>query len=806
MDLLQRQMALEEEATTAGTQKAIKQFTDAISAGRITNTGYGKRLIAAAYTDALALLDSELSSRGFRGVGGKYRAYLRSLDKESIVIIGLRCILNAIAAKDDVTAADLLRNLGRHLETEYMVQMLTIASPQYAYVLKKELEDHGTQDFGHMQRKYRVGAKNLQMEWVSWTHQETIGVASVVLRCFLKLGLFTWEKVGMNKGFLYVVRSTQEFKDHLEDAIELVGSLHPHITFPPCLIPPREWTSYNNGGYYTDEMQAHACLMSMRDVPKQYRKWVMQNLREGKAQIAKDAANVAQTTAYRINKKVLDILAKGMTYPEGVLGLPAHNGTHKPDFPLPSYFDKKTATPSELELFKKWKLEMSDWYTKENTRSGQKLGLALKIKEMRKYQDESELYFPIFFDWRGRMYFRSSINPQSHDAIKACLDFANPRPLGTRGLYWLKVEVANCCGYDKKHPDLRVKWVDENLDSIMHFVNNPFDVPAPEPKTAFCLLRAGLALQEALACKDSSAYMNHCPIAQDATCSGLQHYSAMFLDEIGGKYTNLTYDGNDEKHDIYRAVSDTAKEMLPFQVRNENELLYWKDKEISRGMAKRPVMTYVYSATLRSCMEYIREAMISDTDKYPETEHGATKYLAIPVAKAIRKAVPAIVPKAEEGMNYLKALVRASDQPLRWINMAGIPVVSWANKVSKDRFALSAIGVQKLIIRGNTTEYYKRKAANGISPNWTHSLDSAHLCRTLVAFQDDIIPIHDSFACHACDVDRMHKVLRKKFIEMYKEDIWESLGTLNTFNKEIPRPKCGKLHLEDVMESPYMFT
>ena len=138
--------------------------------------------------------------------------------------------------------------------------------------------------------------------------------------------------------------------------------------------------------------------------------------------------------------------------------------------------------------------------------------------------------------------------------------------------------------------------------------------------------------------------------------------------------------------------------------------------------------------------------------------------------------------------------------------MAGIPVVSWANKVSKDRFALSAIGVQKLIIRGNTTEYYKRKAANGISPNWTHSLDSAHLCRTLVAFQDDIIPIHDSFACHACDVDRMHKVLRKKFIEMYKEDIWESLGTLNTFNKEIPRPKCGKLHLEDVMESTYMFT
>ena len=34
------------------------------------------------------------------------------------------------------------------------------------------------------------------------------------------------------------------------------------------------------------------------------------------------------------------------------------------------------------------------------------------------------------------------------------------------------------------------------------------------------------------------------PVALDATCSGLQHYSAMFRDSVGGYYTNLIDDGS----------------------------------------------------------------------------------------------------------------------------------------------------------------------------------------------------------------------------------------------------------------------
>ncbi|WP_411016480.1 DNA-directed RNA polymerase, partial [Salmonella sp. s40490] len=89
-------------------------------------------------------------------------------------------------------------------------------------------------------------------------------------------------------------------------------------------------------------------------------------------------------------------------------------------------------------------------------------GILSRIQELVKYQDEERLYFPTFIDWRGRLYFRSSINPQSNDCIKGCLEFAEGKPLGKTGLKWLKIHVANCCGYDKHDPDLKEKWCDDN--------------------------------------------------------------------------------------------------------------------------------------------------------------------------------------------------------------------------------------------------------------------------------------------------------------------------------------------------------
>ena len=83
---------------------------------------------------------------------------------------------------------------------------------------------------------------------------------------------------------------------------------------------------------------------------------------------------------------------------------------------------------------------------------------------------------------------------------------------------------------------------------IRDFINNPLDVDSPEPDTAFTLLQAGLALQDALSMEDATQYICRVPVAMDATCSGLQHLSALTRDTVGATYTNLinNHSGRDQ--------------------------------------------------------------------------------------------------------------------------------------------------------------------------------------------------------------------------------------------------------------------
>ena len=154
-------------------------------------------------------------------------------------------------------------------------------------------------------------------------------------------------------------------------------------------------------------------------------------------------------------------------------------------FPLGSEWLKEEASGVELETFKLWKEQMREWYTQEAKRVGRKAGILARLRELIRYQAEAELYFPTFIDWRGRMYFRSVLNPQSNDAVKGCLEFSEGKPLGAEGLFWLKVHVANSCGYDKHSPAIKAKWTEDNWEMICDFINNPLDVDAPEP--GYCL-------------------------------------------------------------------------------------------------------------------------------------------------------------------------------------------------------------------------------------------------------------------------------------------------------------------------------
>lgn len=801
MDLLNKQIELEKKATNEGVLRGIELTLQAFKQNRASDTSIGRRIVSRAYEETLPLVQEMLASKA-RGYGGKYRALMRRIKPEILTVITWRTVIQGCANPDPVLMQDVLRTLGKAVETEAIVDILTDLNPYYVDKVQTQITGEHSTSVHHIQRKFRTGAKDLGLEIEPWTPEERVGVANLLIKCAYECGLFQWVELNSGKGSPYhEIQPSEELAKHLVEAVEASTAM---IRFPPMLVPPRPWINFYQGGYLSDELSVYAPLMTLRNMPMRHRKWVLNELDNPRCQEALDAANKAQAVPYRVNKDVLSVVRKAMAHPRGILGLPAHNGTPQPDFPLPAEWVKKEATTEELELFTQWKRNMKDWYTAEHKRNGIKIGIATRLSTLAEFADVEQMYFPTFLDWRGRLYFRSSIHPQSHDAIKGCLEFAEGKRLGYAGLFWLKVHVANCCGYDKMLPELKAKWVDENWVFIRDYVNDPLFAECPEPSTAFTLLQAGLALQEALDMDNPEDYICHVPVAMDATCSGLQHFSAMFRDAIGGRFTNLYYEGAEQKADIYKHVASIAMPMIKDMTDDVVLLDYWKDKDIPRSMAKRPVMTYVYGSTLQSTLEYVADDLKSSG--HPRYEEYSWHAIAVPVGKALRKAVELTVPAAAEGMKYLQNIVRCTDKPMRWFSPVGVPVVNWTEKHEVTQVKVLSMGVNNMSVRKGKGEYDRNSSVSSISPNFVHSLDSAHLCKTINAFNGSIVPIHDSFATHPSDVDQMHRILRSTFVEMYSHDIPALLLELLVPTKELPvRPVDGTLDITKVENSPFMF-
>ncbi|WP_260851748.1 DNA-directed RNA polymerase, partial [Micrococcus luteus] len=59
------------------------------------------------------------------------------------------------------------------------------------------------------------------------------------------------------------------------------------------------------------------------------------------------------------------------------------------------------------------------------------------------------------------------------------------------------------------------------------------------------------------------------PLAFDGSCSGIQHFSAMLRDSIGGRAVNLL--PSDTVQDIYKIVADKVNEVLHLHAVNGSQ-------------------------------------------------------------------------------------------------------------------------------------------------------------------------------------------------------------------------------------------
>jgi DNA-directed RNA polymerase len=96
--------------------------------------------------------------------------------------------------------------------------------------------------------------------------------------------------------------------------------------------------------------------------------------------------------------------------------------------------------------------------------------------------------------------------------------------------------------------------------------------------------------------REGWGYYTHLPCAADGSCNGLQHLSAILLDEQGGRATNLV--PSDVPSDIYTDVANRAEALVKKDAANGSEIAKkCLEFGITRSLTKRPVMITPYSGT-----------------------------------------------------------------------------------------------------------------------------------------------------------------------------------------------------------------
>jgi DNA-directed RNA polymerase len=430
--------------------------------------------------------------------------------------------------------------------------------------------------------------------------------------------------------------------------------------------------------------------------------------------------------------------------------------------------------------------------------------------------DEPRFFFPHQLDHRGRAYpVPQLVNPQSDDGGKALLEFADSKPLGERGAYWLAIHIANC--YWKKNKvsfGKRLKWVNDHEAEIIAFAEAPlrphrFWDQAGKP---WMFLRACLEWKGYR--EEGPDFRSHLPISMDGTCNGYQHLSAMGRDPIGGSATNLLPgdDPEDNPEDMYQETADHACIHIMIDAKygsgdDRDAALELLDK-VDRSGVKHATMTTPYGVTRETIYKQLLEQEPVKSCKDPKK---CARYLA----KVLVECIPEVAVEAGIIMKYLRqatGTLAKANRVMSWTTPVGFLVVH-ENRDPKTVRVATSDRTFVLYEQDETRKIDVRKQVDGIVAHFVHSLDAAHMMLTVIRLVAEGIHhfamVHDSYGVHACDIDVLNRVLREEFVRIYSEPVLQNfLNEQRAAHPDIDLPEIppnGNLDIRQVLESPYFF-
>lgn len=451
----------------------------------------------------------------------------------------------------------------------------------------------------------------------------------------------------------------------------------------------------------------------------------------------------------------------------------------------------------------------------------------------------TDFSFYVDADYRGRLYYSEPFfNFQGSDIARSQLLFAKGKLFNADANFWLAVHTA--CSYNESyHIDEIPKWVrtnykamleKEGLDSIsvdkmtledraLWTENN---LPAILEHGEMRLINSEAEKQIAfLACciewykysNSEGDYYTHLPVPIDGANNGWQHLGAMSKDPLTGELVGLT--PTEIQNDFYVQVAKRLCKRLPDWFEERDMPM----KHIRKGIAKRGAMTRAYSCGQKR----MAESMYSDCYQFGYTDdYNINTWDCELLADHVIRSIEEVCPGPLKTMKYLQKLADREivnwknmygtdrGKGIEWTSASGFPIIyeCYRTRPAKvDCYGFNTPNGEirfKHVIREKTDIPDRRGYMCGISPNFVHSADAAHMALVVSSWEGDFAAVHDSFSAHAPDIELLMAKTREVFISMYdKENFYDSIP-FGRGCKSDP-PVVGSLDIKEIQNSEYFF-
>ncbi|NXG57642.1 RPOM protein, partial [Hemiprocne comata] len=533
----------------------------------------------------------------------------------------------------------------------------------------------------------------------------------------------------------------------------------------PMLCPPVPWTSPHFGAYVLNDTK----LMRFVDGAIQHQLLLDQcppvNLHP-----VLDALNQLGNCAWKINQPVLDI----------IISIFNDKGNEKLDIPPPiSEAPRPPAAPGNSSTWNKsYKHELLLYKKKTAEMHSLRMDALYKLS-IANYVRDKVFWFPHNMDFRGRTYpCPPYFNHLGNDVTRAILLFAEGRPLGPKGLDWLKIHLVNLTGLKKKNAlQERLEYANEIMEEVLDSADHPLTgrkwwMNTDEPWQA---LACCMEIAKASRSPDPAAYISHFPVHQDGSCNGLQHYAALGRDLIGAISVNLM--PCSVPQDVYSAVAQQVEEFRRKDAEQGVKIARVLQGFVSRKVVKQTVMTVVYGVT-RYGGRLQMEKRLKEINEFPEEYlWEASHYLVKQVFNGIKEMFSA-TRDIQHWLTESAKLIAQSGRTVEWVTPLGLPIVQ---PYYRSRSTVLNCSMQHLSVKSSNSNQKPDtvKQKNAFPPNFIHSLDSTHMMLTaLHCLRQGLtfVSVHDCYWTHALTVDIMNQICRQQFVALHSEKILQDLS------------------------------